>query len=111
VRELGHLLERVTLKYALTHEGAYGSLSHERWRGLHAGIVEALEVLAPDRRAEQVERLAPMPCGARCGSRPSPTAGMYRAMAMTFWLRQAEALLGRPRGAAYSSGHTERKGC
>jgi tetratricopeptide (TPR) repeat protein len=41
-----------TFKHALTHEVAYGSLL------LHAGIVEALEALAGDRVAEQVERLA-----------------------------------------------------
>ena len=59
-----------TFKHALTHEVAYGSLLHERRRVLHARIVEALEGLAGDRVAEQVERLAPMPCGARCGTRP-----------------------------------------
>ncbi len=37
---------------------AYGSLLLERRRGLHARLVEALEALAPDRMAEQVERLA-----------------------------------------------------
>jgi tetratricopeptide (TPR) repeat protein len=47
-----------TFKHALTHEVAYGSLLQERRRVLHAGIVEALEHLAPDRLAEQVERLA-----------------------------------------------------
>ena len=47
-----------TFKHALTHEVAYGSLLQERRRVLHAGIVEALERLAPDRLAEQVERLA-----------------------------------------------------
>jgi tetratricopeptide (TPR) repeat protein len=51
--------ERVfTFKHALTHEVAYGSLLQERRRGLHAHIVEALEALAPDRVAEQVDRLA-----------------------------------------------------
>ena len=45
-------------KHALTHEVAYGSLLLERRRGLHARIVEALEALAPERLAEQVERLA-----------------------------------------------------
>src|SRR5712691_4133657 len=48
----------VQLKHALTHEVAYGSLLLERRRVLHARLVEALEVLAPDRVAEQVERLA-----------------------------------------------------
>jgi class 3 adenylate cyclase/tetratricopeptide (TPR) repeat protein len=47
-----------TFKHALTHEVAYSSLLLERRRGLHARIVEALEALASDRGAEQVERLA-----------------------------------------------------
>ena len=47
-----------TLKHALTHEVAYGSLLLERRRVLHARIVPALEALAGDRVAEQVERLA-----------------------------------------------------
>jgi class 3 adenylate cyclase/tetratricopeptide (TPR) repeat protein len=47
-----------TFKHALTHEVAYGSLLHERRRVLHTRIVEALEVLAGDRRDDQVERLA-----------------------------------------------------
>jgi class 3 adenylate cyclase/tetratricopeptide (TPR) repeat protein len=47
-----------TFKHALTHEVAYGSLLHERRRGLHARIVEALEGLAGDRLDDQVERLA-----------------------------------------------------
>jgi tetratricopeptide (TPR) repeat protein len=47
-----------TFKHALTHEVAYGSLLQERRRTLHAGIVEVLETLSPDRLAEQVERLA-----------------------------------------------------
>ena len=47
-----------TFKHALTHEVAYNSLLQERRRVLHARIVEALESLAPDRAAEQVERLA-----------------------------------------------------
>jgi class 3 adenylate cyclase/tetratricopeptide (TPR) repeat protein len=45
-------------KHALTHEVAYGSLLQERRRTLHARIVEALEGLAGERVAEQVERLA-----------------------------------------------------
>jgi tetratricopeptide (TPR) repeat protein len=47
-----------TFKHALTHEVAYGSLLHERRRALHARIVETLEVLAGERRDDQVERLA-----------------------------------------------------
>src|SRR5262249_47791593 len=47
-----------TFKHALTHEVAYGSLLLERRHVLHARIVEALEALAGDRVAEEVERLA-----------------------------------------------------
>src|SRR6266446_8360671 len=47
-----------TFKHALTHEVAYSSVLHERRRVLHARIVEALEALAGDQAAEQVERLA-----------------------------------------------------
>src|SRR6516164_1840234 len=47
-----------TFKHALTHEVAYGGLLQERRRVLHTRIVEALEALAGDRVAEQVERLA-----------------------------------------------------
>src|SRR5439155_8972568 len=47
-----------TFKHVLTREVAYGGLLPERRRVLHARIVEALEALAGDRVAEQVERLA-----------------------------------------------------
>jgi class 3 adenylate cyclase/tetratricopeptide (TPR) repeat protein len=47
-----------TFKHALTHEVAYSGLLQERRRVLHARIVAALEALAGDRVAEQVERLA-----------------------------------------------------
>jgi class 3 adenylate cyclase/DNA-binding winged helix-turn-helix (wHTH) protein/tetratricopeptide (TPR) repeat protein len=47
-----------TFKHALTHEVAYGSLLQERRRVLHARILEAIEWLAAERLAEQVERLA-----------------------------------------------------
>ena len=50
--------QEYTFKHALTHEVAYNSLLLERRRMLHARIVEALEALAPDLVAEQVERLA-----------------------------------------------------
>jgi class 3 adenylate cyclase/tetratricopeptide (TPR) repeat protein len=50
--------QEYTFKHALTHEVAYGSLLLERRRGLHARLVEVLEALAPERVAEQVERLA-----------------------------------------------------
>jgi class 3 adenylate cyclase/tetratricopeptide (TPR) repeat protein len=47
-----------TFKHALTHEVAYSSLLQERRRTLHAQIVEALEALAGERLADQIERLA-----------------------------------------------------
>jgi class 3 adenylate cyclase/tetratricopeptide (TPR) repeat protein len=47
-----------TFKHALTQQVAYESLLQERRRSLHAQIVEALEALAGERVAEQVERLA-----------------------------------------------------
>ena len=47
-----------TFKHALSHEVAYRSLLPERRRGLHVRIVEAIETLAGERVAEQVERLA-----------------------------------------------------
>ena len=47
-----------TFKHALTHEVAYGGLLLERRRGLHTCLVEALEALAGDQVAEQVDRLA-----------------------------------------------------
>jgi tetratricopeptide (TPR) repeat protein len=50
--------QEYTFKHALTQEAAYGRLLRERRRILRTRIVEALEVLAPDRAAEQVERLA-----------------------------------------------------
>jgi predicted ATPase len=47
-----------TFKHALTQQVAYETLPQEWRRALHARIVEALEALAGDRMAEQVERLA-----------------------------------------------------
>jgi class 3 adenylate cyclase/tetratricopeptide (TPR) repeat protein len=47
-----------TFKHALTQQVAYETLLQERRRVLHARIVEALEVVAGERVAEQVERLA-----------------------------------------------------
>jgi class 3 adenylate cyclase len=47
-----------TFKHALTQQVAYETLLQERRRALHASIVEALEALAGDRMAEEVERLA-----------------------------------------------------
>jgi tetratricopeptide (TPR) repeat protein len=49
---------KYTFKHALTYEVAYSNLLQERRRVLHGRIVDALEALAPDRLAEQVERLA-----------------------------------------------------
>src|SRR5437667_8937875 len=50
--------QEYTFKHALTYEVAYGSLLLERRRVLHARLVEALEALASEQVAEQVERLA-----------------------------------------------------
>jgi len=47
-----------TFKHALTQQVAYETLLQERLRALHTRIFEALEVLAGERVAEQVERLA-----------------------------------------------------
>jgi class 3 adenylate cyclase/tetratricopeptide (TPR) repeat protein len=47
-----------TFKHALTHEVAYQGLLHDRQRALHARIAEAIERLAPERLAEQADRLA-----------------------------------------------------
>jgi tetratricopeptide (TPR) repeat protein len=48
--------QEYTFMHALTHEVAYGSLLQVQRRALHVRIVEAIE--APERGAEQVERLA-----------------------------------------------------
>jgi class 3 adenylate cyclase/tetratricopeptide (TPR) repeat protein len=50
--------QEYTFKHALTHEVAYNSLLLERRRALHANVVEAIEQRAPDRLAEEIERLA-----------------------------------------------------
>jgi tetratricopeptide (TPR) repeat protein len=47
-----------TFKHALTHEVAYGGLSGERRRRLHAAIVDGIERRYGDRLEEHVERLA-----------------------------------------------------
>jgi tetratricopeptide (TPR) repeat protein len=47
-----------TFKHALTQQVAYETLLQERRRALHARIATALEALAGDRVAEQLERLA-----------------------------------------------------
>jgi class 3 adenylate cyclase len=51
-------MQAAVQRYATTHEVAYSSLLLERRRVLHTRVMEALEVLAGDRVAEQVERLA-----------------------------------------------------
>ena len=47
-----------TVKHALTHDVAYGSLLAERRRTLHASIAESIARLHADRLDEQVEQLA-----------------------------------------------------
>jgi class 3 adenylate cyclase/tetratricopeptide (TPR) repeat protein len=47
-----------TFKHALTHEVAYGSLLHDKRRGLHARIVSAIEALHAERLPSLSERLA-----------------------------------------------------
>jgi tetratricopeptide (TPR) repeat protein len=47
-----------TFKHALSHEVAEGGLLPERRRGLHARVVDAIEMLHRDRLGEQIERLA-----------------------------------------------------
>jgi tetratricopeptide (TPR) repeat protein len=81
-----------TFKHALTHEVAYGSLLLERRRVLHARIVGAIEALAPERVAEQVERLAhhalrgevwdkAVPCCQQAGARANDLAAFREAVA------------------------------
>ena len=84
--------QEYTFKHALTHEVAYSSLLLERRRGLHARIVEALEALAPERGAEQVERLAhhalrgevwdkAVPYCQQAGARANDRAAFHEAVA------------------------------
>ena len=47
-----------TFKHALTHEVTYGTLFEDRRKDLHARIVDAVELVYPDRLSEHVERLA-----------------------------------------------------
>lgn len=47
-----------TFKHALTHEVAYGSVTHQSRRILHSSIVEVLERLRTEPRSDQLERLA-----------------------------------------------------
>ena len=46
-----------TFKHTLTHEVAYASLLHERRRGMHARLVEAIERSYPDALAEHRDQL------------------------------------------------------
>jgi len=96
-----------TFKHALTHEVAYGSLLLERRRVLHARIVEALEALAPDRGAEQVERLAhhalrgevwdkAVTCCQQAGARAYDRAAFREAVAAFEQALQALAHLREP---------------
>jgi predicted ATPase len=50
-----------TFKHALTQQIAYGGLLRERRQSLHAGIVEAIERLHPDRIGENAEQLSHHP--------------------------------------------------
>jgi tetratricopeptide (TPR) repeat protein len=94
-----------TFKHALTQEVAYGSLLLERRRGLHARLVEVLEALAPDRIAEQVERLAhhamrgevwakAVPYGQQAGTRANDRAAFHEAA--TAFERALQALAHLP---------------
>ena len=47
-----------TFKHALTHEVAYQGLLRDRRRALHARVVDGHRAAAPERVAEQAERLA-----------------------------------------------------
>jgi len=96
-----------TFKHALTHEVAYGSLLLERRRALHARIVEALEALAPERAAEQVERLAhhavrgevwdkAVTCCQQAGARAYDRAAFHEAAASFEQALQALAHLPEP---------------
>jgi class 3 adenylate cyclase/tetratricopeptide (TPR) repeat protein len=47
-----------TFRHALTHDVAYATVLHDRRRALHAGIVEAIEQLYPERLLEHLEQLS-----------------------------------------------------
>ncbi len=53
-----------SFRHSLTHDVVYSTLLKEQRRRLHVRIVDALEALYPDRRAEHVERLAHHALGA-----------------------------------------------
>jgi class 3 adenylate cyclase/tetratricopeptide (TPR) repeat protein len=84
--------QEYTFKHALTHGVAYGSLLLERRRVLHGRIVGALEVVAPERVTEHVERLAhhalrgevwdkAVPCCQQAGARAYDRAAFREAVA------------------------------
>jgi tetratricopeptide (TPR) repeat protein/class 3 adenylate cyclase len=74
-----------TFKHALTQEVAYRSLLQERRRELHTCTVEALEALARDQMAAQVERLA-----------HHAVRGEVWAKALTYCRQAGEKALARP---------------
>jgi tetratricopeptide (TPR) repeat protein len=79
----------LTFKHALTHEVAYGTLSADGRRALHARVVEVLEPAQAERPAELVERLA------------------HHAFAAELWAKAVD--YGRQAGAraAWRSAHRE----
>jgi tetratricopeptide (TPR) repeat protein len=96
-----------TFKHALTHEVAYNNVFQERRRALHARIVEALEALAGDQVAEQVERLAhhalrgevwdkAVTCCQQAGARAYDRAAFREAVAYFDQALQALAHLREP---------------
>ena len=80
-------------KHALTHEVAYGSLLHDRQRGLHARILGAIEIFYPDRLDEQPERLA------------------HHAFRGEVWDKAVEYLLRSGRRALFASANGEAVEC
>ena len=66
-----------TFKHALTHEVAYGGLLHERRRRSMAVLWRPSKAL-PGPWPTRWNGWRSMPCGGRCGTRPSPT-GVRRA--------------------------------
>jgi predicted ATPase len=81
-----------TFKHALTHEVAYGSLLQDRRRPLHVRIVDAIEVLYPER----VERLAHH---AVQGERWEKAVTHLRQAGAKAFARSANASARDPRGA------------